>query len=68
MDRPAPFKRSAYKNELKDKRKPGGHTGTFQAISAYKIELKEKGEEESPASGSARLRRPTDRIELQARE
>ena len=42
MDRPARFRRSAYKIELKKKK-------------------------ESPASGSARLRRPTDRIELSAR-
>ena len=65
VDRRASFRRSAYKNELNEKTKSGGQTGTLQAICVQdRAEIKKK---ESKASGSACLRRPTDRIELCAR-
>ena len=42
-DRPAGFRRSAYKNELNEKRMPGGQTGTLQAICVQDRAERRKG-------------------------
>ena len=67
MDRPARFKRSAYKNELKEKKgSPVDIPARFRR-SAYKIELRKRGRGK-PGERVGTPQGPTDRIELQVRE
>ena len=57
-DRPASFRRSAYKIELNEKRKRGGRTGTLQAICVQDRTEREKEARwtDRHASGDLRTR------------
>ena len=59
-DRPASFRRSTYRIELNETRKPGGRTGTLQAMC-----VRDRAERQNkPADGLARFKRSAYKNEL----